>query len=250
MLDLDGGYLSRILKRFEASGLLGRRQDPCDGRSSSLHLTASGREAFARLDAGSQAKVADMLSPLDGADRTKLTAALDSVRHLLAEPGRPPSAEIRLRGHAPGDIGWMIERHGALYAAERAWGPAFEALVGQVCCEFLRDFDATKERAWIAERGGDRLGGVFVTNGGEGVAKLRMLLVEPSARGLGLGGRLVEECVGFARASGYREITLWTQSVLDVARMIYAKAGFELVACEPHALFGVPLIGETWSLRL
>jgi DNA-binding MarR family transcriptional regulator/predicted GNAT family N-acyltransferase len=249
MLGLDAGYLSRILKRFEASGLIERRPHLRDGRSSSLHLTATGRAAYGQLNSRSDDQVADMLSPLDTLGRARLSAALRSVRGLL--DGAALADQVLLRAHGPGDIGWIVERHGALYAAERGWGAPFEALVGEVCAGFLRDFDPARERCWIAERDGLRLGSVFLARSeDEGTAKLRMLLVEPSARGLGLGRRLVDECVSFARSCGYRELTLWTQSVLEAARRIYAAAGFRLVRSEPHARFGVPLVGETWSLPL
>ena len=249
MLGLDGGYLSRILRRFEGVGLLERRRDPRDGRSSSLHLTPAGREAFLRLNARSQAQVAEMVSSLDEARRMQLTGAMHIVRNLLDPSGAGLAPEVALRSHAAGDIGWIVQRHGALYAAEQGWGAAFEALVGRVCADYLRDFDPTRERCWIAERSGERLGCVFLQDGGGEVAKLRMLLVEPAARGLGLGRRLVAECIGFARAAGYGELTLWTQSVLTTARRIYVEAGFELIDSQPHELIGVPLIGETWRLK-
>jgi DNA-binding MarR family transcriptional regulator/N-acetylglutamate synthase-like GNAT family acetyltransferase len=249
VLGLDGGYLSRILGRFEASGLIERRPHLTDGRSTSLHLTSTGREAYATLDARSQAWIGELLSPLDEEGRGRLSAALRSVRGLLEGGGL--ADQVTLRRQRPGDMGWIVERHGALYAAEHGWGPRFEALVGRVCADFLQDFDAERERCWIAERDGVRLGCVFLTRGDEpALAKLRMLLVEPAARRLGLGARLVGECVAFARERGYGELRLWTQSVLEPARRIYAAKGFRLAAAEPHALWGVPLTGETWSLKL
>jgi DNA-binding MarR family transcriptional regulator/predicted GNAT family N-acyltransferase len=249
MLGLDGGYLSRILGRFDAAGLIERRPHLRDGRSTSLHLTPTGQEAYATLNARSQARVAEMLSPLDEAGRQRLAAALRSVRGLL--DGEGLADQVLLRQHRPGDMGWIVERHGALYAAEHGWGGPFEALVAEVCADFLKRFDPSRERCWIAERDGVRLGCVFLARGeDQGVAKLRMLLVEPPVRGLGLGRRLVEECVSFARASGYRDVSLWTQSVLEAARRLYAQAGFKLMASEPHAQFGVPLVGETWSQKL
>jgi DNA-binding MarR family transcriptional regulator/predicted GNAT family acetyltransferase len=249
LLDLDGGYLSRILRRFGSTGLIERRADPRDGRSSSLHLTPNGREAYVRLNASSEAQVAAMLRPLEDGQRDRLTSALRTVSGLLG-PGEAGAAEIVLREHRPGDMGWLIQRHAELYADERGWGSLFEALVGEVCMEFVRNFDPERERCWIAEREGERLGCVMLVDGGEGIAKLRMLLVEPAARGLGLGRRLVAECIGFARQKGYREITLWTQSVLETARRIYADVGFELTDSQPHDLIGQPLIGETWTLKL
>jgi DNA-binding MarR family transcriptional regulator len=248
MLGLDGGYLSRILKRFETAGLIERRPLLTDGRSASLHLTSQGRAAYAGLDARSDAQVAGMVAGLDDEGRARLAEAMGTVRGLL--DGAPDAAEIVLRAHRAGDLGWIMERHGALYGAERGWGAPFEALVGEVCVGFLRGFDPARERCWIAERAGERLGCVFLQDGGGDTAKLRMLLVEPAARGLGLGGRLVEECVGFARSAGYRELTLWTQSVLEAARHIYARRGFQLLRSEPHELFGIPLTGETWAMKL
>jgi DNA-binding MarR family transcriptional regulator len=249
LLGLDGGYLSRILGRFEASGLIERRPHLTDGRSSSLHLTTTGREAFSVINARSQDQIARMLSPLDEGGRARLAAALGSVRGLLDGAGL--ADQVTLRAHGPGDLGWIVERHGALYAAERRWGGPFEALVADVCADFLRGFDPDRERCWIAERDGVRLGCVFLAKGeAPQTAKLRMLLVEPSARRLGLGRRLTAECILFARERGYRELTLWTQSVLEEARRLYASLGFELIHSEAHALFGVPLTGETWRLGL
>lgn len=250
MLGLDGGYLSRILRRFEETGLALRRSDPCDRRSWTLHLTETGREAFIRVNARSEAETGKLLHNLDPERRTRLTKAMRAVRELLGPDGSSAGAEVVIRAQRPGDMGWIVQRHAELYAAERGWGPLFEALVADVCAEFVRNFDPARERCWIAEQAGERLGCVFLKNGEGGTAKLRMLLVEPSARGAGLGRRLVAECIGFARASNYREITLWTQSVLTPAHRIYAEAGFELVGSEPHSLWGEPLVGETWRLGL
>lgn len=251
MLGLDGGYLSRILRRFEVSGLVRRRPDPRDGRSSTLHLTAAGQEAFAGVDARSEGQVAQMVSGLDGQSRAQLATAMRTVQVLLdpgAGQGRP---QAELRDIRPGDIGWVIQRHAELYAQEQGWSdPRFEVLVAQVCVDFLRAHDPVRERCWIAERDGQRLGGVFVVDGGNGTARLRMLLVEPSGRGLGLGRRLVQACIGFAREAGYRELVLWTHSVLETARRIYADAGFTLAQSQAHEEFGVPVVGETWRLAL
>ena len=250
MLGLDGGYLSRILRRFEETGLAERRADPFDRRSWTLHLTPSGREAFIRVNARSEAEAGKLVASLDADHRKRLTTAMRSVRELLGAEGPRSAPQTTIRAHRAGDMGWIVLRHAELYAEERNWGPLFEALVADVCAEFVRNFDPGRERCWIAEQGGERLGCVFLKNGEGGTAKLRMLLVEPSARGLGLGRRLVAECIGFARASGYREVTLWTQSTLTAARRLYTEAGFELVASEPHSLWGTPLVGETWRLAL
>ncbi len=250
MLDLDGGYLSRILRRFEATGLLERRPDPKDGRSSSLHLTPSGREAFVRLNARSEAQVAGMLAALDEDRRARLTDALRTVGGLLAPTATQVPAEIVLRPHRVGDMGWIVQRHAELYAEERGWGPLFEALIAEVCGDFLRNFDPARERCWIAEQAGERMGCIFLVKGEGRTAKLRLLLVEPAARGLGLGRRMTAECIAAARVLGYEELTLWTQSVLTTARRIYAEAGFRLAASAPHDLIGLPLTGETWAMKL
>ncbi len=249
MLGVDGGYLSRILRRFEGSGLLERRPDPRDRRSSSLHLTPAGRDAYVRLNARSQAQVAEMVSVLDEAGRARLAAAMQTVRGLLDGPAPGPETVI-LRPLRPGDMGWVIERHAVLYAQDQGWGPRFEACAAQIGAEIALNFDPDREAGWIADRAGERLGCVFLVKGEGSAAKLRLLLVEPSARGLGLGRRLVEECIAFARAKGYREITLWTHTILETARRIYAGAGFELVHSEMHDGFGMPLMGETWRLTL
>ena len=250
MLGLDGGYLSRILRRFEETGLALRRADPQDRRSWTLHLTPNGREAFIRVNARSEAEAGKLLASLDADHRKRLTTAMRSVRELLGLDGPRCAPQTTIRAHRPGDMGWIVQRHAELYAEERAWGPLFEALVADVCAEFVRNFDPGRERCWIAEQNGERLGCVFLKNGEGGTAKLRMLLVEPSARGAGLGRRLTAECIGFARASGYREVTLWTQSSLTAARRLYAEAGFELIASEPHSQWGAALTGETWRLKL
>jgi len=250
MLGLDGGYISRILRRFEEIGLMERRSDPYDRRSWTLHLTESGRDVFIRLNVRSEAEAGRLINGMDAERRTRLTKAMRAVRELLGPDGSGEGAEVAIRAQRPGDMGWIVQRHAELYALERGWGPLFEALVADVCAEFVRNFDPARERCWIAEQAGERLGCVFLKNGEGGTAKLRMLLVEPCARGAGLGRRLVAECVGFARASRYREITLWTQSVLTTARKLYAEAGFQLVASEPHTMWGEPLVGETWRLEL
>jgi DNA-binding MarR family transcriptional regulator/N-acetylglutamate synthase-like GNAT family acetyltransferase len=247
-LDLDAGYLSRLLKTFEARGLVERRPNPEDRRQALLSLSPAGREAFKGLDEGSRRQIGAMLDALAPGDRVQLVGAMERIERLLGE--RPARPTIVLRPHQPGDIGWVIERHGALYAQEYAWDASFEALVAEIGAQFLRTFDPARERCWIAEVDGERVGSIFVVDGGAGVAKLRLLLVEPSARGLGLGKRLVEECIRFARATGYSKLTLWTNDVLVAARGIYERAGFRLVAAEPHHSFGHDLVGQTWELAL
>ncbi len=246
-LGVDAGYLSRILAGFADRGLLERRADAADRRQSRLRLTAAGEAAFAPLDARSRAEVTALLAALPEAAQRELVAAMSRIERLL--DGVTP-ASWRLRGPQVGDIGWVVERHGALYAAEYGFDARFEALVAQVAGAFLGQNDPARERCWIAERDGARLGSVFLVQADDEQAKLRLLLVEPAARGLGIGKQLVAECVGFARASGYKRITLWTNDVLVVARAIYQKAGFRLVASKAHTMFGPSIVGEDWELVL
>ena len=250
-LGLDAGYLSRILRRFEQRGLVGRTPSAADGRQSHLRLADAGRETFATLNARSSDEIAAMLAPLSPAEQRRLVEAMGVIERLLGA-GAEPRTPYVLRPHQPGDIGWVISRHGALYAQEYGFDERFEALVAEIAAHFLRHFDPRRERCWIAERGGESVGSVFLVRhpDAEGVAKLRLLLVEPSARGLGIGARLVDECVRFARRAGYRTITLWTQSMLHAARRIYEQAGFRLVREDPHHSFGHDLVGETWELEL
>lgn len=248
-LGLDPGYLSRILRRFGEAGLLERTPSATDGRQSLLRLTAAGREAFAALDAGSRADVGALLGRLAPERQARLVAAMDEVRALLggeAEPGEP----YLLRGPRAGDLGWVVWSHGALYAREYGWDATFEALVAEIVADFGRGHDPARERCWIAEREGRSVGSVFLVRATDEVAKLRLLLVDPAARGLGIGRRLVDECVAFAREAGYRTVTLWTNDVLRSARRIYEEAGFRLVREEPHHSFGHDLVGQTWELAL
>jgi DNA-binding MarR family transcriptional regulator/GNAT superfamily N-acetyltransferase len=248
-LGLDPGYLSRILRGFRRRRLLASRPVAGDGRRRELGLTAAGRAAFDELDRRSRSEVGGMLASLSSPDRARLVEALGAVERLLGAPA-PPAPPVRLRGPAPGDLGWVVQRHGAVYAEEYGWDERFEALVAGVVAEFVQRFDPVRERCWIAERDGEKVGSVFLVRHSEEVAKLRLLLVEPGARGLGLGSRLVAECVAFARTAGYRRITLWTNDVLHAARHIYQTAGFRLVRREPHRQFGSGLVGETWELEL
>ena|SRR5580765_6583500 len=245
-LDIDLGYLSRLLQGLKRQRLVQGERASHDARQVRLELTAKGRKAFATLDESSRRATGEMLAPLSGAQRSALIGALGTVEQAL-EP-RKVRAEITLRPHRPGDMGWVLERHGVLYEREYGWGARFEALVADIVAKFLRAFDAKRERCWIAETGGERVGSVFVVDEGRGTAKLRLLLIEPQVRGQGLGQRLVEECVAFARAAGYRKLVLWTHDNLTAARAIYTKLGFRLVKSEPHRQFGVPVVGEYWEL--
>jgi DNA-binding MarR family transcriptional regulator/GNAT superfamily N-acetyltransferase len=256
-LDLDAGYLSRLLRGFKQRGLVKTLRSKDDGRHLLLTLTAAGRKAFAPLDERSRGEVGALLAALPEPQQQQLLQALSTVERLLGNAPRASPAFI-LRPHRPGDIGWVISRHGALYAQEYGWDIRFEALVGQIASRFIEQFDPTREACWIAERDGANVGSVFLVQARDaaanvpepGVAQLRMLLVEPSARGLGLGAALVAECERFARRSGYRMIRLWTNSILVAARGIYQKAGYQRIASEVHHSFGHDLVGETWELRL
>jgi DNA-binding MarR family transcriptional regulator/GNAT superfamily N-acetyltransferase len=248
-LGLDAGYLSRMLASFRKRGFLVRKASERDARQSHLSLTKRGRAAFGALEAKSEAGVSKMIGRLSAAEQSRLTGAMGTIESLLGEAAKPNSPYL-LRAHQAGDMGWVIHRHGVLYAEEYGFDERFEALVAQIAAEFIQNFDVKRERCWIAERDGAIVGSVFLVKKSDRVAKLRLLLVEPSARGLGIGGRLVEECVRFARRAGYRKITLWTQSTLDAARHIYRKAGFRVVKRERHQSFGHKLTGETWELSL
>ncbi|MBQ0821483.1 MarR family transcriptional regulator [Microvirga sp. HBU67558] len=248
-LGLDAGYLSRLLKRFGAQGLTQRNPSKDDGRQFLLSLTDKGFAAFTPLNLASAAQVATMLSGLSVGERERLTQAMTTVEHLVGDGPRPDRPYV-LRSHQPGDIGWIAHRQGILYAQEYGWDQTFEALVAEIAAGFVRNFDPQWERCWIAERGGEIIGSVFLVRSSDEVAKLRLLYVEPSARGLGLGRRLTEECIAFARDRGYRTLTLWTNDVLVAARRIYQAKGFRLVKEEPHHSFGKDLVGQTWDLDL
>ncbi len=252
-LGLDAGYVSRILKSFVLRGFLRRAPKAGDGRSSLLVLTARGRKAFAPLDARSREEVAVKLQTLPGGEQIELVSAMQTIEKLLGAVGRQylrEKAAIVLRPHAPGDMGWVISRHAAVYAQEFGWEQAFEALVAEIVAKFIRNFDPKCERCWIAERGGENVGSVFVVRKSKRVAQLRLLLVEPAARGMGIGAQLVAECVRFARAHGYLKIMLGTNDVLRAARSLYIAAGFKLVGQERHRSFGRDLVGQTWEMDL
>ena len=248
-LGLDRGYLSRIVQKFDDDGLITRKPLPSDKRQTRLGLTAKGRQAFARLERSTQDDIAAMLAALPPRDAQKLIGAMATIERLLgASSGAAPPAT--LRDPRPGDMGWVVQSHGSLYAGEYGFDSSFEALVAEITAKFLTSFDASRERCWIADIGGAAVGSVFLVRHSDDIAKLRLLLVDPAGRGQGLGRRLVGECVAFAQACGYRKITLWTQSILFAARKIYQDAGFVLVATEPYRSFGQSLIGETWELGL
>ena len=249
-LGLDPGYLSRIVQGFEDDGLISREALASDRRHFRLALTTKGRQAFARLDRSSHDEVAAMLSELTVADRKRLTEAMETIERLLGLSRAVPSRPAILRDPRPGDMGYVVQSHGALYAGEYGFDATFEALVAEIVAKFITSFDAARERCWIADIDGNAVGSVFLVRHSDDVAKLRLLLVEPAGRGQGIGQRLVAECISFARACGYRKITLWTQSILLAARKIYQDAGFKLVASEPHRSFGQDLIGETWEREL
>jgi len=248
-LGLDAGYLSRILAGFASRGLVGRRPSPSDGRRSLLRLTAKGRRAFASLDRRSQGETAALLAPLAADEQGRLVGALQTVERLL---GGAPAADgpYVLRPLRPGDIGWIVHRHAVLYAREYGWDERFEALVAGIAARFIARHDPARERFWIAERDGEIVGSVLLVRQSRTVAKLRLLLVEPAARGHGIGARLVDECIRFARQAGYEKMTLWTHSVLIAARHIYQSAGFQLMQTWTHEEFGKELVGENWELTL
>ncbi len=293
-LGLDSGYLSRILQRFAADGLLRRDRSPRDGRETRLNLTEAGHAAFAPIDAASVKEIGALLGGLPDPAQAALVSAMGQIETLLTGPGLGGAAASArpwlLRAPKPGDIGWVVARHAALYASEYGFDARFEALVAKVAGAFLEANDPSCERCWIAERDGVNVGSIFLVCGGvahdnvahddaghddaghdnvahgggghrdagrggaghgdRGTAKLRLLLVEPTARGAGIGRRLVAECVEFARAAGYRRIVLWTNDILTAARHLYVEAGFRLVASRPHRDFGPPMVGEDWALEL
>jgi DNA-binding MarR family transcriptional regulator/GNAT superfamily N-acetyltransferase len=248
-LGLDPGYLSRMLARLEQQGLIDKVRSETDARRRLLSLTPAGKEAFSLLDNRSREEVAEMLGELSEGGQRRLLEAMRTIESVL-DRGFKFSEPFFLRPHEPGDRGWVVHRHGVLYAQEYGWDERFEALVAQIVADFINNYDPAKERCWIAEMNGERVGCVFLVKAGDTVAKLRLLLVEPKARSLGLGTRLVEECIRFARSRGYETLTLWTNSVLDAARRIYEKQGFKLVEEEEHQSFGHDLAGQNWELAL
>ena len=248
-LGIDAGYLSRILRGFARRGVLVRTTAKDDARKSILRLTARGKATVAPLEARARDQIGMMLDSVPAAEQERLVASMRAIERGL-RPAPRAAPKVTLRSHRPGDMGWVVERHGALYWQEYGWDESFEALVADIVAKFITHLDPRRERCWIAEVDGQRVGCVFCVNKSKTIAKLRLLLVEPEARGLGVGSRLVDECIRFARATGYRELTLWTNDVLVAARRIYERAGFELVESERHRSFGKALVGQNWRLRL
>jgi DNA-binding MarR family transcriptional regulator/GNAT superfamily N-acetyltransferase len=248
-LGLDPGYLSRIVQNFDEKGLITRKPLASDRRQVRLSLTAKGRQVFAKLNLSSQNEVAAMLAMLSPGDARRLTGAMAMIEDLL-EPDESKRVPFLLRSHRVGDMGWVISRQAVAYAEEYGWDIGYEALVAEICAQFIKNYDPAREHCWIAEAGGEPLGSVFLVKASDEVAKLRLLLVEKKARGLGVGRALVEQCIRSARAKGFKKMTLWTQSILVAARGIYKNAGFRLVKEEKHHSFGVDLVGETWEMDL
>jgi DNA-binding MarR family transcriptional regulator/GNAT superfamily N-acetyltransferase len=246
-LALDPGYLSRILLKFQKRRLLTRERSATDGRQWRVSLTKLGRQVFAPLDRDAGKHVASLLDPIPPAKRQQLIDSMQTVQQILNGMENP---SYTLRPHRPGDIGWIIHRHGVLYFQEYGWDERFEALVADIAAKFIQHFDPAREHCWIAEQDTAIVGSVFLVRHTDNVAKLRLLYVEPSARGLGIGERLVRECIDFARAARYRQITLWTQAELTAARRLYERTGFRLTGVEKHHHFGPEMVGEVWDLTL
>jgi DNA-binding MarR family transcriptional regulator/GNAT superfamily N-acetyltransferase len=249
MLALDPGHLSRVLSALEAAGFVSRKRSPADGRAQLVSLAAAGRRAYAELDRRSAEQASELLERLPPSSQARLLGAMSTIEELLGSDSLAPPLVIRPA--LPGEYGWVIQRHGALYAREYGFDTSFEALVAQIVADYLERHDPARECCWIAALDGEPIGSVFCVDAGDGVAKLRLLIVEPAARGRQVGTQLVEECIRFARATGYRELTLWTQRQLEAARRIYERCGFELVAAErPAKVFGTRQVSETWRLVL
>ncbi len=250
-LALDAGYLSRILRRFENQGWLARVPSVADARQSLLALTEAGHQVFAPLQQQSSDEAAALLMALAPGEQQKLVSAMSTVQRLLAPATEPaPTRTIVLRNPQPGDMGWVVQQHGEIYAREYGWNSEFEALVAEIAARYIRNFQPEWEKGWIAELDGERVGSVFVVRKSKTVAQLRLLILSPQARGLGLGARLTDECIQFARRKGYKKMVLWTNSHLDAARGIYAKRGFKLMHSKSFSGYGKELVGETWELRL
>lgn len=249
-LDLDAGYLSRILSRFEEQDLTTRVRSQRDGRQYVIWLTQKGKDLFSELDRRSREEMAGILKELTEKERQRLLSSMDEIEKILGRKSVPCSETFFLRNQRPGDMGWVTYRHGVLYAQEYGWDESFEAVVAQIASDFIKQYKPKWEKCIIAEMNGEIAGSVLVVRSSDTTAKLRLLLVEPKARGFGLGSRLVQECITFARSAGYEKLVLWTNSILVDARKIYSKAGFRMVEQEAHHSFGKDLVGETWELIL
>ncbi len=252
-LGLDAGYLSRILRGFARRGLIARESSPTDGRQRLLRLSKAGRKAFEEIEEKQRSAVREMLTPLSAATRPTLIGSMQKIEQLLGlapAPTRPTATPYILRPHQSGDMGWIIHRQGILYNEEYGWDERFEALVAEICANYIKNEDPKREHCWVAERNGEIVGAIFCVVRSKTVAQLRLLYVEPSARGLGIGGRLVEECIRFAQRTGYRKMMLWTNDVLHSARKIYEAKGFKLLEEEKHHSFGRDLVAQTWELDL
>lgn len=249
-LDLDAGYVSRVLRNFEKKGLISRKASKADARQSDIALTARGRKMFGPFERRSQEQVGEMLAKLDGAQQTRLVNAMKEIELLLDKAAGIAAPPCMLRQPRIGDFGWMVSRHAELYWQEYKWGEPFEGLCAQIVADFANANDPKRERCWIAEMNGENVGCVMLVAENDDTARLRLLLVDPKARGLGLGARLVDECVSFARAAGYQKITLWTHSVLAGARHIYEKAGFRLTSSESRHNWGQDVVAEFWDMQL
>ena len=247
-LDLDAGYLSRILRRFHKLGLIRKAVSPDDARQSLLSLTARGQKAYAPLEIRTKREIGAMLGRLHPPEQDRLISAMRAVETMVA-PAPQAQSEIVLRQPKPGDLGWVVARHAELYAREYGWAENFEGICAQIVADFVSKYDPKRERCWIAEMDGQNVGCVFLVKDTETVARLRLLLVDPGARGRGLGTKLTDECVRFARACGYRGITLWTHSVLTAARHIYQQAGFRLTSSEKRKSFGQDVVSEYWDMK-
>ncbi len=248
-LGLDAGFLSRTLQALQRRQIVARKPSKADRRANEIALTAKGRAAFAELESRSREEVAALLAGLDDRGRAAIVNAMTMIEQML-EPPAQKSTGFLLRSHRPGDIGWIVSRHGAIYAQEYGWDISFEALAPKSPRSSSRSYDPVREQCWIAEAGGEPVGSIFLVKASDDVAKIRLLLVEKKARGLGVGRALVEQCIRFAREAGYSSITLWTQSILVAARGIYQRAGFCCVKQEKHHSFGADLVGETWEMEL
>jgi len=248
-LDIDHGYLSRILRGFEERDLIFRRRDESDGRQVVISLTTKGHKAFASLDHRSQRETGGLLKHLDDAEQVRVVTAMETIERLIGRDAAP-ERRVTLRSHQPGDMGWVVARHGALYAAEYGWSSHIEAITAEIVSGFLKTSDPARERCWIAEMDGEPVGSIFLVRDSDEVARIRLLIVDPKGRGLGIGRMLVEASIAFARHAGYRWITLWTHTVLTAARAIYQKQGFRLIEQWVHDDFGKAEPSETWELTL